>query len=260
MLFLIGLGLDTNDISVKALDMIRNADSVMFDSYTNIIPMDYIALIEKEAGKKIIELRRADLEDNIVSTISQAKEKNVAMLVSGDPMIATTHSIIINKAIELGIAYTIVHSSSILSAGFGESGLSPYRFGQTTTIPFWSENYKPVSFLDTVKKNLDIGAHTLLLLDYDGMERKGMDLKMAITLLEEAERQRGYGIVKKGRKIIVMSNLGKRDQAIIFKDISEINLEDLNEFSGKILTLAIPSKLSFAEEESASRFLRENNP
>ena len=113
MLLLIGLGLDTKDISVRALEEIETSDVLMLDPYTNIISDQYIEYLEKSSKKKIIKLSRSDLEENVPMTIGQAKTKKIAILVSGDPMIATTHQIIIDHAANNSIPYKIIHSSSI---------------------------------------------------------------------------------------------------------------------------------------------------
>ena len=48
----------------------------------------------------------------------------------------------------------VVHSNSVLTAAIGESGLDFYRFGAIATIPKWSAHYTPVSFYETLQKNM----------------------------------------------------------------------------------------------------------
>lgn len=47
----------------------------------------------------------------------------------------------------------------------GACGLSLYNFGQTVSMVFFTENWKPSSYYDRVKENTSLGLHTLVLLD-----------------------------------------------------------------------------------------------
>lgn len=253
MLFIVGLGLDTKDISVRSLEQIKSAHALMLDPYTNIISNQYVEYLENSSGKKIIKLSRADLEENVPKTIGEAIEKDIAILVSGDPMIATTHQILIDQAVKMGIPYKVMHSSSILTAAIGECGLIPYKFGQTTTIPFWSDKYKPTSFLDTISKNKACNYHTIVLLDYNYLKREGLRLNDAINQLIAAEEEKRTGCISANSMVFAMGDVGKPTQLIRYAKISDLQ-KTSRDFEGKILTLVIPSKLTIAEEDHISRF------
>ena len=47
----------------------------------------------------------------------------------------------------------------------GACGLQLYNFGQTVSLVFFTETWKPDSFYDRIKENVDLGMHTLVLLD-----------------------------------------------------------------------------------------------
>ena len=79
------------------------------------------------------------------------------------PSSATTHTDLLLRALERGIPYQVVHNASILNA-IGCCGLQLYHFGETVSIPFWTETWKPDSFVDRVEGNLQRGLHTLCLL------------------------------------------------------------------------------------------------
>lgn len=68
------------------------------------------------------------------------------------------------RARELSIAVQTVPNASILS-GIGATGLQLYNFGQTVSMVFFLDNWRPSSFYDRIKENRDIGLHTLVLLD-----------------------------------------------------------------------------------------------
>lgn len=96
--------------------------------------------------------------------MSHAETKEVAFLVVGDPFSATTHTDLIIRAKERGIKYQVIHNASIINAA-GSCGLQLYHFGETISIPFWTDTWKPDSFYEKIKSNRSIGLHTLCLLD-----------------------------------------------------------------------------------------------
>jgi len=250
LLFLIGIGLEKGDISEKAMEIIKKAEKLMLDPYTNRINADYIAYLEFKADKKIFKLSRSDLEENASETIKSAKEEDVALLVPGDPLIATTHHTILDLAKGNGINVKVLHAASIFTAAIGESGLDIYRFGPTTTIPSWSEKYKPISFIDVIEKNLKNNEHTLVLLDYNYKEERAMSFEEALGLLQKAELERGVRIIN---KIIVLADVGKENQEIAFAD-KDILAKESGRFAGKVISLIIPSNPNFAEEESLKKY------
>lgn len=58
----------------------------------------------------------------------------------------------------------VVHNSSILTA-VGCCGLQLYHFGETVSIPYWSEDWRPSSFYEKIVSNRQRNLHTLCLLD-----------------------------------------------------------------------------------------------
>jgi len=84
--------------------------------------------------------------------------------VVGDPFGATTHTDLVLRAKEAGVQYRVIHNASIMNA-IGCCGLQLYSFGETISIPFWTETWKPDSFCEKLEGNLGRGLHTLCLLD-----------------------------------------------------------------------------------------------
>lgn len=58
----------------------------------------------------------------------------------------------------------IIHNASIMNA-VASCGLSLYRFGETVSIPLFTEKWRPYSFYEKIAKNCANNLHTLLLLD-----------------------------------------------------------------------------------------------
>lgn len=96
--------------------------------------------------------------------LSHAENSDVAFLVVGDPFGATTHTDLILRAKEKGIKVQIVHNASIMNA-VGCAGLQLYHFGETISIPYWTDTWKPDSFYDKINANRKHVLHTLCLLD-----------------------------------------------------------------------------------------------
>lgn len=88
---------------------------------------------------------------------------------------ATTHTDIILRARSLGIPTRVIHNASIMNA-VGACGLQLYNFGQTVSLVFFTETWKPDSFYDRVKENVDLGLHTLILLDIKVKEQSEENL------------------------------------------------------------------------------------
>lgn len=167
MLIFVGLGLSIKHLSIKAIEALRSADKIIVDSYTSIVPDFSVSELKKIIGedKEIIIAERRDLEgESIRKIIIEAKEKDTAILVPGDPFIATTHDAIRLEALENGVPVKTIHNVSIYSVAPSATGLQAYRFGKTVTLVY-PTHFKPFSTIETIYDNLSRNLHTLLLLD-----------------------------------------------------------------------------------------------
>ncbi|KAK7870954.1 hypothetical protein R5R35_012169 [Gryllus longicercus] len=164
MLYLIGLGLgDAKDITVKGLEIVKNADRVYLEAYTSILTVGKEAL-EQFYGRSIVIADRDLLEQGAQEILFEADCKDVVLLVVGDPFGATTHTDLVLRAKELNIPFRIIHNASILNA-VGCCGLQLYNFGETVSIPYWTDCWQPDSFYERIIGNRVRGLHTLCLLD-----------------------------------------------------------------------------------------------
>ncbi|KPM04453.1 diphthine synthase-like protein [Sarcoptes scabiei] len=151
MLYLIGL------------ELIKKSKRVYLESYTSIYCQDDRNDLETFYGCEIIPADREFVELNSDEILLNADNEDVAFLVVGDPLGATTHADLILRAKEKRIPYRLVHNASIINA-CGCCGLQLYNFGEVVSIPLWTETWRPTSFVDKINSNLKRGLHTLCLL------------------------------------------------------------------------------------------------
>ncbi|KAI1759761.1 Diphthine synthase [Hypoxylon sp. FL1150] len=164
MLYLVGLGLsDETDITVKGLEVVKKASRVYLEAYTSILLVDQ-SVLENYYGRSIVVADREMVESDSDEILRDAQTEDVAFLVVGDPFGATTHTDLVLRARELSIPVQTVPNASIMS-GIGATGLQLYNFGQTVSMVFFLDNWRPASFYDRIKENRTIGLHTLVLLD-----------------------------------------------------------------------------------------------
>lgn len=251
-LLLIGMGLDSKDLSSKSIDALRQCDHIYAERYTTPVSEEQISFVESETGKQVLFLSRSDLEEDVKKTVNRSQNDTVAILVPGDPLIATTHRIIINEARNQGIVVKVFHSSSILSAAIGESSLDFYRFGPTVTVPRWSAHYEPCSFIDSISRNLKEREHTLLLFDIDPKKGETLGILEAIGIVRKAARRKRSRRISDASTVIVLGDVGREDQVLFLSTIGKL-LGDhsmAEALKGKRVCIVIPSSLSFAEKEA----------
>jgi diphthine synthase len=63
----------------------------------------------------------------------------------------------------MGVDVKVVHNASVMNA-VGVCGLQLYRYGETVSIPFFTETWRPDSFYEKIQSNRKLGLHTLCLL------------------------------------------------------------------------------------------------
>jgi diphthine synthase len=254
MLYLIGLGLSKGDISAKALEIAKKCDAAYIERYTGRISDSDVNELAKSVGKEFRILKRPSFEDNVSELIAEASEKNVGVFIEGDPLIATTHKILFIEAKAQGVEIKVVHSVSILTAAMGESMLDFYRFGAVCTIADWSEHYKPVSFYETIEKNIGMNLHSILFLDFNESEQASPDLRKVSNILKSAEDQYKRRVLDPNKEIMILHNVELDTQKNLLVKISE--LENIELDNGPTLII-IPAKLSDIEKELINAVYRQ---
>jgi diphthine synthase len=249
MLYLIGLGLnDENDIPLKAIEPMKKCAELFIEFYTNKW-FGNIERLENMTGKKIKMLERLEVESDYV--IQESKKKDVALLIPGDPLSATTHFELIIEAKKHNVDVSVIHASSVYTA-VAETGLQLYKFGRATTLVFPEQRFAPESHYDVIENNLKMGLHTLVLLDVRHEAEKYMTANEGLNILLDIESRKSKGIIKGTNKVFACCRLGSNAQIIKYGKIS--NLLNDKDIQVTPAVIVIPGQMNFKEEEAAELF------
>ena len=238
---IIGLGLnDERGISLEGLEEAKRSNFVFAEFYTNAMPRLNLDRLESLIGKRVRILGRTQLEEENGAQLSEAAgEGRVALLVPGDPMIATTHVALRISLSKLGIETRIFHAASIMSAICGATGLQSYKFGKSVTIP--RDNPLPKSVIDTISENSVRGLHTLLLLDVKTETKVQLTIKDSIEKLLETRPD------LKNRLAVGAARVGARDEMVRASTLVNLMEQD---FGDPPHCMVVPGRLHFVEVEA----------
>ncbi|XP_060933804.1 diphthine methyl ester synthase [Limanda limanda] len=245
MLYLIGLGLgDAADITVKGLRAVERCSRVYLEEYTSVLSGGK-AELEQLYGKQLILADRDLVEQGADEILRDADVEDVGFLVVGDPFGATTHSDLVLRAVHAGIPYKVIHNASIMNA-VGCCGLQLYNFGETVSLVFWTETWRPESFYDKICKNRTAGLHTLCLLDIKVKEQSVENMmrgkkiyepprfmtvaQASDQLIQIIQRRRGGGEhigVTEDTVCVGVARLGADDQVIRVATLRQLASCDL---------------------------------
>jgi len=247
---MIGIGLnDHKDITVNGLETIKSCEHIYLEDYTSKLNVP-IEKLQKFYEKKVILANRDLVEKNSDEIIDKAINKNVAFLVVGDVFGATTHSDLYLRAKDKKIQIKVIHNTSILTA-VGQTGLELYKFGKTTSMPFFEPSFKPHSPYDVIKMNLENGLHTLVLLDIKKDLNKYMSVNTALKQFLKIETNKKDNIITEISMIVGCARLGSDNFTIKYGKVSELLEFDFGE---PLHCLIIPGKLHFIEEDMLNLF------
>lgn len=237
MLYLIGLGLShPSDITVRGLETVRKCKRVYLEAYTSILMAGDQGELERFYEREVILADRELVESGSDKILDGAKEHDIAFLVVGDPYGATTHADLVLRARDLGIETETIHNASVMNA-VGACGLQLYNYGQTVSLVFFTETWKPDSFYDKIMENRQLGLHTLLLLDIKVKEQtienimrgnnvfeppRYMSVETAAQQLIEVEETRGQQAYTANTPCIAVSRLGGPTQKIYAATLGDL--------------------------------------
>ena len=245
MLILAGLGLDGNGIPLQALTAVQKAEKVYAEFYTSL-PEKTPEELSEALGITITPLSRKEVEEDEIP-LQMAKDHDVAFLVMGDPLVATTHISLVEEALAKGIEVKVYHAASIFSA-IGSTGLMLYKFGKSASVVYPEENFFPKSFYETIVENKKRGLHTLLFLDLKADKGIYMDPVDGVELI---------GTVDEGNiisHVVVASRIGWERENIVYGTVEEIRSKGKEYFGPPPHCIVIPGTLHFTEEEYLSHY------
>ncbi|CCC67438.1 hypothetical protein NCAS_0A08800 [Naumovozyma castellii] len=244
MLYLIGLGLSyKSDITVRGLEAIKKCSRVYLEHYTSILMAATQEELEEYYGKAVILADRELVETGSADILRNADKEDVAFLVVGDPFGATTHTDLVLRAKREKIPVEVVHNASVMNA-VGSCGLQLYTFGQTVSMVFFTENWRPDSWYDKIWENRKIGLHTLVLLDIKVKEQsienmargrliyeppRYMSISQCCEQLLEIEETKGSKAYTPDTPVVAISRLGSATQSFKVGTIKELSEYDAGE-------------------------------
>ncbi|XP_064625567.1 diphthine methyl ester synthase-like [Lineus longissimus] len=270
MFYLIGLGLgDAEDITVKGLSIVRKCRRVYLEAYTSILGVGKEAL-EKFYGREVILADRDMVEQQSDELFAGSMEEDVAFLVVGDPFGATTHTDLVLRCKEQDIPIKVIHNASIMNA-VGCCGLQLYNYGETVSVVFWSDNWKPESYFDKILCNAERGLHSLCLLDIKVKEQTIENLMRGRKIYEPPRymsvshaAQQFMEIIENRKKSgteklavdentisIGIARVGSDDQKIVAGSLKQLVDVDLG---GPLHSLVISGRMHALEIEYLKQF------
>lgn len=286
VLYIIGLGLGSpSDITVRGLECVEKCDHIYLESYTSLLPNisanELTSYYQSKTSTKatVVVADREDVEQRVERLIlEKAKDFHVAFLVVGDPFGATTHTDLVIRAREMNIPVEIVHNASIMNA-VAVCGLQLYKFGQTVSLCFWTDEWQPDSYYEKIVKNESIGLHTLCLLDIKVKEPtqenmcsggkiktflppRFMTIREALDQLVQCEQKHQKGIITDETYFVGLARVGCKEteeskgELIKAGTLKEL-LHDMTEeeWGGPLHSLVIVSKdVHFLEKESLRHY------
>ena len=243
MLTLVGLGLGgPESLTQVGITAIRAADAVFAEGYTSPLAPETVEWVKQETGSVRL-LSRSEVEQP-EALLAAARDGEAVLLVGGDPLSATTHVSLRLQCREAGIEFRVMHNASVLSAVTGELGLQHYRFGPVATLVLPQGDYRPLSPVKRVLQNIELGFHSLVLLDIraddPAAEPRLMTAAEGAALLLE-------GGVPAGARACTAARVGRSDQKLWCGPLGEMPHADLGQTPH---SLVIPGKLHFVEEEA----------
>jgi len=268
VLYLIGLGLgDEKDITVRGLEAIRRCKAVYLEAYTSILGVEKDKL-EEYYGCPVTLMDREAVEQECDAMLEMSKTDEVAFLVVGDVYGATTHTDMAVRAKSMGVTVKVIHNASIMNA-CAACGLQLYNFGQTVSICFFTDNWRPYSFVDKLVFNMRNNLHTLCLVDIKVKEQseenmargrkiyeppRFMTVNQALEQIMECVENREdiRDVLSADTFCVGMARVGQETQVIASGPLKLLKDYD---FGPPLHSLVIPGEMHYLEEEMLKTFV-----
>jgi diphthine synthase len=233
MLNILGIGLrGLKSITLEEADVIRASETVYLDGYTSMLPAGAVGEISSFFQKEVVPVGR-DFIEGKSPIIDICESRNVALLVVGDGMSATTHGILAASCRSRGIEVKVYENASIINAIPGRLGLYGYRMGPIVSLPFITGSFFPSSVFSKIYRNHENGMHTIVLLDLkDG---RTIDTKQAFAWLKELESRSSLKHFLSEETICVVSALYHDSEKIACGHIDDLMHEEFDSPSSIVI-------------------------
>ena len=246
MLHLVGLGLGgVSSLSLEAKRAIERSSIVLLDVYTSLPPggdVEGLRLaLEASTGKRVQPADRSTLEDMAEEVVEAAAREDVAVLVVGDPLVATTHSALMVLAARRGVRFRVIHAASVFPAAPVRLGLHVYKLAPPVTLPYSPGEEALRRDCEKIAGFLNQGLHCTVLLEQTPSEGRVLTPLEASRLLASCPALRG-------RRAVAVVSLGGdgRFQPFCIGEAAPTEIPSL---------LVIPSSLHFSEREAMEALL-----
>jgi diphthine synthase len=241
----VGLGLGDQGVSIAGVNAIKQAEMAYLEHYTTPYAPRLLQELESATSKTVTIVDRGFVEDG-KRILEEAARHEVVLAVQGDPMVATTHSDLLVRAVSRGIPTSIIHGATIPTAAASASGLHYYKFGPTVTFTTDSLNFHQQVY-KRVHQNLLEGSHTLLLLEYDTERMTGVSPSELMSGLIKAEQNFKREVVSEDTFVIVLSRVGTQGESVRAGTIAALKAQDFGEPPHVAI---IPASMHFTEKEA----------
>lgn len=248
-LFIVGIGLrGIESLSSSTIDLIRTCKNVFLETYTSGTRDDLFSSISHIVGGEISLISREEVEQSSL-ILDSCNEGDVALLVQGDSLTATTHNQIRLEAMNSGIRVEVIENSSIITTALGLCGLQIYKMGPVVSLPFTTPHFFPRSPYDKIVFNLKFGLHSVVLLDL--VNSRFMTPAEALDELGEMDRRFGGEMGIDKRKICLLHAVSTEHQTVLYGESERIRLR---EFPSGASMIIIPGKIDDNESVFLDRF------
>lgn len=223
MLYLIGIGLKPEHLTLEALHALEDCNEIYLETYTSAFAEGDLKELKKTlGGKKINLLDRMQVEEEFAQNIMpEAKKENIALLIFGAPLFATTHIQLLIDAKAPKVKTKVIQGISVQNF-LPETGLDAYKFGRIATIVAPEENYAPESFYEIIENNFANGLHTLCLLDIKSEFGELLSVSEALGILQDIEERRSKNILKRAL-LVGIAGMGSKRQKIAIGNAAELS-------------------------------------
>jgi diphthine synthase len=250
-LVFVGAGLgDERDLPPRSLEALRECARLFAEEYTSELATGTLGRLETILGRPIERIGRAELEAERTVLDALAVASKVALLVAGDPFVATTHVHLRVAAEKAGHRWRYLPGPSVLTAAVSLLGLMHYRFGRVVSLPFADPGFDPVSPFEAIGRNRAADSHTLVLLDLRPTERRYLGAADALARFD-AERS-AVARVDASTEFGVVARVGRPDAAAWWGSRTALAG---TEFGSPLHALIVPApELHFQEREAVARW------